>query len=241
MTMKFFLFSFFSFIILLCAASLTSASGFSPTSLIYETSMNEESCQTVHINSESEKIMVSDGWAAHYSEEWSVNGFTTPSINHGLTLTYDKELTKDERSVAVCLTAKTAGEYHGVLLLREEQEGNSVVQMGVWLKAIIKNSDGKVPAIIAAPKAQVNLSSEKISAEKKADEKIFDEASTVKNEIEKNARQLSESGNSPLTANVIADENIFTKNIWVIAVFIVGILIGIIVMSQRRSRDEFNV
>ena len=136
MMMKFFIFSFFSFILLLLGTSYIIASGFSPTSLIYDLGVNEESCQTVNINSESEKISVSDSWASHKDDNWSVDGFTNAAQDHGLELTYSTELNKDERSVEVCLKGKNAGEYHGVLLLREEQEGNSVVQMGIWLKVV---------------------------------------------------------------------------------------------------------
>ena len=112
------------------------AAGFSPSSLIFDVEQDQDECQVITITSESETVVVSDSWAADSSDEWKVSSFETDASEHGIDISYD-DLLEGEDSVEVCLSGSELGEYHGVILLREEQQGNSVVQMGVWLKVTI--------------------------------------------------------------------------------------------------------
>jgi len=116
---------------------VVSATGFSPSSLTFNLNKNSESCQNITITSDSENITVLDSWAANNNVEWKVSSFNTSSTEHGLTLSYPKELSKSERVIGVCLSGANAGNYKGVLLVREQQVGNSIVQMGIWLKVNI--------------------------------------------------------------------------------------------------------
>ena len=113
------------------------ASGFSPSSLTFSLETSEEECQVITVTSDSPKITVSDGWAKNKDDEWSINGFQTDASAHGISIDYDNELGVSERQVEVCLSGDNVGEYHGVLVLEEEQEGSSIIQMGVWLKVLI--------------------------------------------------------------------------------------------------------
>lgn len=133
--MKFFLFIFF--IGILISLSFIQATGFSPTELIFEIKTNEKECGIISIISESETIQVSDKWAENKDLEWKVHLFEKDSNYHELELIYDKELSLDERKVEVCLSGSKAGEHHGVILLSEEQVGDSITQLGIWLKVII--------------------------------------------------------------------------------------------------------
>ncbi|MAG20522.1 hypothetical protein CL618_03765 [archaeon] len=131
-------FIFLFFILILVNGVI--ATGFSPTKLVYELKENEEGCKTVTVNSESEKITVLDKWAENKDMEWKVSLFEEESSYHGISIDYQEELISEDK-VEVCLEGSKSGEHHGVLLLREEQEGNSVVQMGVWLKATIEGKE----------------------------------------------------------------------------------------------------
>ncbi len=113
------------------------AVGFSPTSLIFNLNPGEEDCQMITINSESETIAVSDKWAENKDIEWKVSLFNESADYHNIDISYD-ELLENESQVEVCLSGENLGEYHGVLLLTEEQSGNSIVQVGIWLKVIIE-------------------------------------------------------------------------------------------------------
>lgn len=117
--------------------STVSATGFSPTSLIYNNYVGEEKCLSVTIDSTSETISVNDFWAADTEIEWKVSNFNTTSGSHGISIDYPSSLSLDQRQFDVCLSGDRLGEYHGVLLLKEEQEGNSIIQMGIWIKATI--------------------------------------------------------------------------------------------------------
>lgn len=113
------------------------AVGFSPTSLIFNLNPGGEDCQMITINSESETISVSDKWAENKDIEWKVSLFNESADYHNIDISYD-ELLENESQVEVCLSGENIGEYHGVALLTEEQSGNSIVQVGVWLKAIVE-------------------------------------------------------------------------------------------------------
>ncbi len=133
-----FLFLIFIFAItILGSMAFVKAVGFSPSSLTFDIEKNQEECKMITIDSESEKITVSDSWAENESVEWKVSSFNTSSSEHEITINYDNELSIDEREVEVCLSGKKLGEYHGVLVFQEEQQGNSVIQFGVWLKVLI--------------------------------------------------------------------------------------------------------
>jgi len=126
--------------------SIVSASGFSPSSLIFNLTLNEKSCKTITINSNSDTISVSDKWAVDKDIEWKVSLFNSSADSHSITISYPSEISLPENKVEVCLSGSKVGEYHGVMLLREEQQGNSVVQMGVWLKVTITEKQSSPPA-----------------------------------------------------------------------------------------------
>ena len=130
--------------------SIVSASGFSPSSLIFNLTLNEKSCQTITINSNSDTISVSDKWAVDKDIEWKVSLFNSSADSHSITISYPSEISLPENKVEVCLSGSKVGEYHGVMLLREEQQGNSVVQMGVWLKVTITEKQSSPPSPPAA-------------------------------------------------------------------------------------------
>lgn len=134
--MKNFVFIFIMFSILI-SVSFIYAVSFSPPNLVFNLSVGEKNCQNITLSSDSEKIALSDKWAESKDVAWNPNLFVKSANEHGLKVTYKKELSLDEREVQVCLSGNKPGEYHGILLLSEEQEGNSVIQMGVWLKAVI--------------------------------------------------------------------------------------------------------
>ena len=130
-------FLFFIFLFLLMLNGVI-AVGFSPSSLVFELEPNQEECETIILTSDSETISVSDSWAENKDVEWKISLFEKNTNYHGISINYDNELSIDEREVEVCLSGGKLGEYHGVLLLREEQQGSSIVQMGIWLKLIIE-------------------------------------------------------------------------------------------------------
>ena len=127
------------FIILLFLFMLSGvvATGFSPSSLVFELEQNEEGCGTITTSSDSSKISVSDLWAENEDIEWKVSNFESSAVEHGISIDYDDELLVDEREVEVCVSGNEVGEFHGVILLKEEQEGSSIVQMGIWIKLTV--------------------------------------------------------------------------------------------------------
>lgn len=133
------------FITLIAIALLTliglttqvTATGFSPSSLIYNLKVEEKQCKTITLISDSDKISVSDTWAENKDIEWKVSLFNKTANYHSISINYPSGIISPENKVEVCLSGNEVGEYHGVILLREEQQGNSIIQMGVWLKVTI--------------------------------------------------------------------------------------------------------
>ncbi|MEK6875539.1 MAG: hypothetical protein AABX30_02555 [Nanoarchaeota archaeon] len=128
-----------SLLLVLFLTNSVMAVSFSPSSLTYNLKLNQQECKTITLGSDSETITISDSWAENKDVEWKVSLFDKTASEHGISINYPEELSLDEREVEVCLSGANLGEYHGVLLMKEEQQGNSIIQMGVWLKVIISN------------------------------------------------------------------------------------------------------
>lgn len=212
---------FFIFLLIMTLGVVT-ASGFSPSSLTFSLEGGEEECQTVTVTSDSEKIEVSDKWAENKDSEWSVSGFQTSSSAHGISIKYDNELSLIEREVDVCLSGSKVGEYRGVLLLQEEQEGSSVVQMGIWLKVIISEKDiGSVESDSSGPSGSGGglgiPSSNYLESNFSLEETLVSEDS-----IE----------NVPITGSVVGGSSNMSK---IIYIFVGLLLIGLIFTIFRRK------
>jgi hypothetical protein len=129
-----------TFLFLILAVSIVTAVGFSPTSLTFNLEPGKENCKMITLNSESSTISVSDSWAENPEIEWKVSNFNTPAENHGIFINYPEELPIDEREIEVCLSGSKLGEYHGVILMKQAQQGNSIIQLAVWLKVVIESA-----------------------------------------------------------------------------------------------------
>lgn len=216
---------------ILLVLPLVLATGFSPTRLNYNLNVGEEDCKNVRVDSASPTITVSDKWAADENVEEKVSLYETSASEHGLSLSYDDELDLDEREVEVCLSGNKAGEYHGVLLLREEQQGNSIVQMGIWLKATIGGNEEDDGVLAGNEEVFVDNSGGGSSkSEKESDLLIKGEAEEQEFEIEK-LSDVEEEGEIGITGNVIFGENRGSRIAIILAVLAI---IGIIIYRRFR-------
>jgi hypothetical protein len=225
-------FLFFIFIILISTISLVQATGFSPSSLIYELEKGEEECKMITITSDSEQIAVSDNWAENVDVEWKVSLFETDASTHGISIDYNDALEVDEREVEVCLSGSNVGEYHGVMLLKQGQEGNSIVQMGVWLKVTIAE-----PETITSPSNNDGGSSSGGGGAISAKVEVVDteEDSESEGELVVNTDEISEGENSPITGAVIGG----IGNTKMIGIGLVVIIIaGLIIYNQKSIKER---
>jgi hypothetical protein len=182
--MRFFI--FLLFLGFITSLSLVSATGFSPTSLTFNLDKNQKECQTITLTSDSETIDVYDKWAESKDVEWSVSSFKTESSSHGLSLTYPKELSLNERKVEVCISGSKEGEYHGVLLMKEEQKGNSIMQAGVWLKVLIGKETTNPQNTATNQNSNPNTNTEQVQLavnENKKDENQQEKITETNNEV----------------------------------------------------------
>ncbi len=124
---------FFIFLVL----PSVSAVGFSPSSLTYDLQQGEEKCQVISLTDVTEQIEVTNLWAESPEVEWELANFDTLASEHDLNLFYTIDNAENGKEVNVCISGSDLGEYHGVIIFRQEQEGNSIVQLAVWLKVII--------------------------------------------------------------------------------------------------------
>lgn len=129
----------FYFLFLVFFISAASAAGFSPSSLTFNLKQNEEQCQIVTLTEVTDDIDVLNVWAENKDVEWKINNFQTDATSLNLDLTYSVEDNDNGKIVEVCLKGSQQGEYHGAIIFKQQQQGNSVVQLAVWIKAIIEN------------------------------------------------------------------------------------------------------
>jgi len=227
---------------LLFIISFVSASGFSPTSLIYELGVGERQCQTVSVTSDSEVITLTEAWAENKDIEWKVSNFDRPSVDHEIVLEYPLELSVNERQAEVCLTGNKVGEFHGVLLLKEQQEGNSIIQMGIWLKAIISDKQetpvssvtdtgsGTVTFTVGGG-SQNNANNENVAPESNLDDSIVESQEIL-------ADEPADVKANSITGGVIG--SIGERGMIIFGVIaLVGILaIGVFIKRRRKLRSE---
>ncbi len=205
---------FFVVVLIAFLTVFVSAAGFSPVSLTYNLSIGQEQCQKILITSDSPELSVMDTWAENKDVEWKIKLFNASSSQLGLKLEYPIKLSS-ERQFEVCLTGLIGGEYHGIILVKEQQVGNSVVQLGIWIKAIINGSN------------------------------LFDgsKSHSLSNLTMKTTDELP--NNPPITGKVISAEESESQNLGFSSIsIIIGILVLILILIilliifKRRQRKR---
>ena len=233
----FFLFLF----LILSIIPLTTAIGFSPSSLTFFLEPNQEFCQIVTLNSESKAITVFDSWAKNEKVEWKASLFNTTAKEHSLTVTYPNQLLLEEREAKVCISGLKEGEYHGAIIFEQEQEGNSIIQLTVWLKVIIKekakeqpkqqktnlpaSSGGGSSATITKP----TTNSTNTTAEPPYIQQLSTENTKTPNQQDE---ELFDAG---ITGNVINSSGDKNRYSAIIIISIIIILISLIIYQKRRQ------
>lgn len=229
------LFIFFIFFVLFVAN--ISATSISPASLTFNLQLNEKDCQTIRLESDSETIIVSNQWAENPSIEWKLDLFNTKTDEHHLSLSYQKELAQNEREVEVCLAGSQEGEYHGAIIFQEEQQGNSILRLGVWIKAIIgnppstqttSNSNSGEKTTSSSSSSNIAYQDKKVSLEKTQE---LDLSETDKKENEE----------KPLTTVTSSEEKSEIKWIWltILAITIIAIVIALIIWKRKKRLEYY--
>jgi len=172
-----------------------------------------------------------------------VNNFNETAVKHSITIQYLNKLdNSNESKIKVCLSGENTGEYHGVLLIQEEQKGSSIIQLAVWLKAIITESNNEIPS-------QDQGSSNSGSS---GNSNSIKEIPKDKNEVEETekitSKVVQETNNrDKFTANVASKDikETLKKNhyvLWTILgllvlITIIILIIGTINMRKRRNKN----
>ena len=133
----------FIFLFLIINLNSVIAISFSPGDLIYEINAGEKECKIIIINSASPTITISNRWAENKSQQRIAGLYNKTSNYHGLSLDYPKEIKSKDKQFEVCISGKYSGEFYGIIIIQEEQVGNTIMQGGVWLKVIIKGDNYK--------------------------------------------------------------------------------------------------
>lgn len=229
---------FFVFLFVILCVSLVGAAGFSPSSLTYEIEQGKIKCMGISLDSESERITVTDRWAENLTVEWRASLFDKDASYHGLEVSYDKELLKDERGLEVCLSGQRIGEYHGIIVMEEELIGNTIIQMGVWMKVKITSEPvqpsgggggGGGGIVYSSKVAGTNESKKTEVSEEKAEEISAEE------EIEQEEETEEESVPAITGAAVAEDSLVKNPLIWALIILIIAVVIAIAVFVSKRK------
>lgn len=122
--------------------NLVSAVSFSPSSLIYNLNKSQEQCKYITLGLDSPITSITNSWAENKDIDWSIKFFNTTSESHGINIYYTQEniVNGIAGKVSVCLSGTNLGEYHGIMIIKQGQVGNSIVQLGIWLKVNITDN-----------------------------------------------------------------------------------------------------
>ena len=240
-------FIFFIFIFLI---PVITAGGFSPSSLTYLIEQNKELCQIVNLDSISQTIIISDSWAENKDVDWRVSLFNMTAEEHGLILSYPFELLSEDKEAEICIIGSELGEFHGVAIFRQGQQGNSIIQYGVWLKVVIEekpqqpspeqsqqqNGGSSGGGGGGGGSGKVNL-----QVEAKKDSDSVSTGSPLKNDLADNEiKQLSGENqkvdaNPSITGNAI-NENSGSVHYIIPIVFVIIAVLGFFHFRNKRKR-----
>lgn len=220
------------------------AEGFSPSNLVYVLTPNEELCQVVSLESDSVNITVLDSWAENENVNWSISLFNTPAEDHSLTIDYPTELSIDEREVEVCVSGSKLGEYHGVIIFRQAQQGTSIIQLAVWLKVVIENPPQPTQEQ-QAPPANNGGGGSGGSGKAKTPAKNTTNATSTTNPSASNVELLSaqqqtetQDAASEPTGNAIQEEiesqPLLSPLRVIPIIFVIGVIIAVFVVRKKR-------
>ena len=217
-------------ILALIFINLAGAVSFSPSSLTFNLEPNQQTCQIIYFDSTSEIISASDSWAENKNIEWKVSNFETSASSLGISINYPPQVSSDKKQIEICLSGKNEGEYHGVLLLKEEQQGNSIIQMGIWLKVLI----GETPQT-PSEKANSGTTSTTSASNSNITAKIVTKNTeqTPVNQVENTAKTKSNS--NTITGGVIGTIKKFNKTTLIFAGII--LVVGLIIVYTKRKKE----
>jgi hypothetical protein len=231
--MKFLFFILFSIFTL---TSIAVATTFSPGTLVFMTDSGEELCQSAFVESDSRAIEVSDKWASDVEQKWSVDGFDNSAEDHGVSINYPADLDSGENNIEVCLTAQEEGEYHGALVFREEQQGNSIVQFPIWLKVVVEEQEIEVATTSSQSSGGGSSGGGSSGSTVKKDVVMKDNIETNSNSDNKESEESESEINqnsAPITGNVIG---VMSKSKSIIsAVVIIFVVLAITLFSWKRK------
>lgn len=219
--------------------STVAAASFSPSNLVYVLEKNEEACQIITLESDSPRIEVFDFWGENKDVEWEVNNFRTSASVHGLSLNYDEELSTNEREVEVCVSGNKLGEYRGAIILKQAQEGNSVVQLAVWLKVIIEDEieqDRNSGERASAQQSNSAGSSSSSSNAGNSNGNIQDTQEVQENNFQELGAGNVKENNLEITGSVVEVPEKKSKGVFVAiaVIFLVGVVSMIIYKKNKK-------
>jgi hypothetical protein len=133
------LFALFFFIFLISFASAFELS-ISPPQIDFNLTANHESCSQINVYLEKPDTLIgADKWAQKGITERKFSLHTLSSKDLGLKVNYPKRLqAQNLTKINVCISAKNAGFYHGLLLYKTESSKSGV---GIWINLNVTNSE----------------------------------------------------------------------------------------------------
>jgi hypothetical protein len=229
---------FVLFLIILSPSIL--AAGISPTSMIYFLEPNQELCQLISLDSNSSIVTLSDVWAENEFIDRKVALFNTTASEHHLTLNYPHELSTTERDIEVCISGSEIGKYHGAIIIRQGQEGNSVLQLVVHLEVLIEQ-----PTPETQPQTETPISSGggggggsgkvKLTVANKTSDKTEQNSPQDVELLSQQAEQTNAGQIPEADSQQTEKQNVFTLFRMIPFLFIIGLVIAAVFVRKKRN------
>lgn len=123
----------------------------SPQQINFIGDVNEKICEEVNLKTDGEAVLIGDDrWAEEGYFERKLKQHNLDSSELKLDLEYPETISiNNDDVIEVCLTGKSKGNYHGVLLYRIE---GKPVQVGIWMNASLEGSISKITGGVVSDK-----------------------------------------------------------------------------------------
>lgn len=128
----------------------------SPQQIDFIGNVNERICEEVTLKTDGEAVLLGeDLWAEKGYFERNLKQHNLESDDLKLSLEYPENVKiNNYETIEVCLTGKSKGDYHGVLLYRVE---GKPVRVGIWMNVSLGGSGSGITASVVGDERNFNF------------------------------------------------------------------------------------
>jgi hypothetical protein len=219
---------------------LVQAAQFSPTKLEFILAKDTLECKKINFELDSPAIM-NDVWASSSAQPWSVTDFKTASEELKINIAYSRTINLDQNEARICISGSNPGEYHGALVVREEEVGNSIMQYAIWLKLSIEGSQNSDDADTSSSSRSSKKSRPTNADNEETPEKKVKKQTTVQNLSFKNPQEEIKLNNPISFDEQEISQDSMIQILTMPALFATTILVLLLYKNQKTLKSHSKI